>query len=93
MSDEKNDAFGRWWASANKAQREQLLAQMGDSASAVRHIAAGRRQMSVCMAAKLEQAMLAVNGIEPLTRTEMRPECASCPFARACLVPAQGGAE
>lgn len=94
MSFEKNDAFGRWWSSANKKQRDQLLAAMGSSAGVVRHIASGRRPASVAMTAKLEQAMLAVDGIEPLTRADMRSECANCPFAQACrLVPAQGGAE
>lgn len=86
-------AFGVYWRALRTPQRAQLLAQLGPSASAVKFIASGRRGMSVEMAARLEAAMQHVDGIAPLTRMDMRPECASCPHRACGLVLAQGGAQ
>lgn len=84
-------AFGQWWRRANKAQREALCAALGQTASVARHLAAGRNTMSVAMAVKLEAATLVVDGIEPLTRTQLRSECAECPYVLACARAAEEG--
>lgn len=93
MSENKQGgAFGGYWRGLKTAERAQQLRYMWPSASAVKFIASGRRGSPVETATRLEAAMQHVEGVKPLQRFDMRPECASGPH-RACgatLVPAQG---
>lgn len=78
--------LARWMRAATPAQRDALKAQLGSTASYLKHLAAGTRGASAATALRIAAAMREVPGIAPLAASDL---CG----ALAGLVPAQGGAQ
>ena len=75
-------------AAATPAEIDELAIAAGTSSHyLVYHLAKGKRNLSVELAAKLEEASLDLhrksNGRVPaLSRVDLTPTCTACPFAR-----------
>ena len=83
MTDTTRNKLRLWLDLATTEQRAALLAQLGASASNVRQVADGHRDVSAAMAGRIADATATVTGMAALTRADLCAACAGCPHARA----------
>lgn len=81
--------FKQWMAAATTAEQEQLAREAGTSRKYLYQLAAGARNASADMAARLEQASIGLSRtskgrLPKLSRTNLCAACAQCPFAGGC---------
>lgn len=86
--------FKHWMATATTAEQDLLAELAGTSRKYLYHLAAGTRNASADMAARLEQASVGISRkskgrLPKLSRVDLCTACARCPYAGGCGTTAQ----
>lgn len=84
MKLKKNVAVAQWLGHATPKQARSAARRAGTSVAHLRHIAAGRRQVSAALALRLVRATKTPSGLNPpLTQDQLCHACKICPYLRA----------
>lgn len=73
-----------WFTNASADLKARVVKAAGINRPYLSQIAHGHRQIKIAGAARLETAITKLDPASGITRADIVPECAQCPFYRAC---------
>lgn len=85
----KSNKMREWMAAATTAEQTALADAAGTSRMYLYHLSVGFRTASAELAGRIEKASKAVRKqskgrLPVVTRTDLSPACAGCPYAAKC---------
>ncbi len=73
-----------WYTNASAEDKARVAKAAGLRRSYLSQLAHGHRQVKVAGAVRLENAIVKLDPASGITRADIVPECAKCPFYLAC---------